>query len=247
MAGLLDCARSWLNKGEKARTGPFGAAESTRSPSELALKLAPIRDHLPGDDVGVDLERPVAVGADLDVMAAWRQPERLRRWRELSDRSDMLTVDVHVSRARRHLEGDAAHIRGVRTLDPNRSTLRIPRLGSGRRGVLRIPRCRIPGRRIRRRIRWWRVVRRRIRVACRGIRVPVWAVVRFVVPEIRRICDGKAPPETEPEAHSRPERVVGRIDPDRPHIAPMRRPDVVRHGAAPRRAVSISIRSSRVY
>src|SRR5262245_20582987 len=89
----------------------------------LTLQRALVRNHLAHDDVGVELHRLVSRRADLDVMAALRQSERLRSRREHVDRARALSVDPHFSSRRRDLETHASHVL-IRRLHLDASGLR---------------------------------------------------------------------------------------------------------------------------
>jgi len=67
-----------VSRRETQRERPF-ASPVGRALYCLSCERALVGEHLPGHDIGVELHRAVARRGDLNMMAACRQPERLRR------------------------------------------------------------------------------------------------------------------------------------------------------------------------
>src|SRR5579859_804033 len=105
-----------------------------RNPSANRLHLPLVREHLAGDDVGVERNALVTRRADLDVMAARRESHWLRRRTEVRNAPDVRAVDHHCRGRGRDVEADAAgsrarlRDRGVVLLRLARGRLRSARL-----------------------------------------------------------------------------------------------------------------------
>src|SRR5262245_37114260 len=104
----------------------------------LALHLSLERQDLSRDDIGVDLHRPITIGADFQLVVSRLHAERLRLRGELTDSTHVGAVDVDLRVAWRYFKTEPARV-GLH-IDVSRTARRIISRSAGR--IIRIRRRR---------------------------------------------------------------------------------------------------------